>query len=116
MIFEASKQADVLIVALNTDASIQQYKSADRPIVPLQDRMAMMAAIEFVDYVTAFDETTPLKILEVIQPDVHVNGSEYGEDCIESGVVKQGGGKIHIVDLIPGLSTTHLIEKIKQCV
>ena len=116
MIFEASKQADVLIVALNTDDSIKQYKSPDRPIVPLENRLAMMAALEFVTYVTAFDETDPKAILEIIQPDVHVNGAEYGEDCLEANIVKQAGGRVHIVDLIPGLSTTNLLEKIKQCV
>ncbi len=116
MIFEASKQADVLIVALNTDSSIKRYKSPDRPIVPLENRMAMMAALEFVDYVTSFDETDPKIILEIIQPDVHVNGAEYGAECLEADVVKKAGGRIHIVDLIPGQSTTNLVEKIKLCV
>ncbi|MCB1108536.1 MAG: adenylyltransferase/cytidyltransferase family protein [Chlamydiia bacterium] len=116
MIFEASKQADVLIVALNSDASIKQYKSPDRPIIPLKDRMSMMAALGFVTYVTSFDETDPRALLEQIRPDVHVNGSEYGHNCIEAPVVKSAGGRIHIVDLIPGLSTTNILEKIKQCV
>ena len=115
MLFEASKQADILIVALNTDSSIKAYKSEERPFVALEDRMALMAAIEFVDYVTYFDETTPIGILEDIKPNVHVNGAEYGENCIESTVVRAGGGKIHIVELVPGLSTTNLVAKI-QCV
>ncbi len=116
IIYEASLQADVLIVALNSDSSIKTYKSKKRPIIALKYRLEMMAAITFVDYVTWFNETTPLALLELIQPDVHINGAEYGENCIEADIVKKYGGKIHIVDLIPGLSTSNIIEKIKTCV
>ena len=114
MIYEASLQADVLIVALNTDRSIQEYKSPLRPIIPLDYRMKMMAALSFVDYVTCFDEVNPIEILKKIRPDVHVNGAEYGEDCIEAPTVKENGGKVHIVKLIPGLSTSNIIDKIKK--
>lgn len=113
MIFEASKQADILILALNSDASIQAYKSPDRPLISLEERLQMVAALSFVDYVTFFDETDPIALLEKIKPNVHVNGSEYGEKCIEAEAVKKHGGRIHIVRLIPGLSTTQIIEKIK---
>ena len=113
IIHEASKQADRLIVALNSDISIQQYKSPSRPIVPLQYRMEMIAALEFVDYVTWFNETDPRSLLEKIKPDVHVNGVEYGEKCIEAETVKSHGGKLHLVQRIPSLATTAIIEKIK---
>lgn len=113
MIFEAAKSADVLIVALNTDRSIKEYKSPSRPIIPLEERMQMMAALEFVDFVTWFDEIDPRKILSFIKPNVHVNGSEYGENCIEADTVKQHGGTIKIVKLVPGLSTSQIIQKIK---
>lgn len=116
MIHEASLQGDVLIVALNSDASIQAYKSPLRPIIPLEHRLEMMAALEFVDFVTFFDETDPIALLETIKPDVHCNGSEYGENCIEAETIKKHGGKIHIISLVPGLSTTKIIEKIKTCV
>lgn len=112
MIFEASKVADILIVALNTDRSIQEYKSPKRPLIPLEYRLQMMSALEFVDYVTWFDETDPRKILDIIKPDVHVNGAEYGENCIEAPVVKANGGRVHIVQLIPGLSTSQIVKKI----
>jgi D-glycero-beta-D-manno-heptose 1-phosphate adenylyltransferase len=114
MIYQASAQADVLIVALNTDHSIKEYKSPLRPIIPLEFRLRMMAALEMVDYVTWFDETDPRQILSRIKPDVHVNGAEYGENCIESEVVRAHGGKIHIVSLIPGLSTSQIINKIVE--
>jgi rfaE bifunctional protein nucleotidyltransferase chain/domain len=114
IIYEASKQADVLIVALNSDQSIKQYKSPSRPIIPLEYRLQMMAALAFVDYVTSFDETTPVDILTKIKPHVHVNGAEYGENCIEAETVKMHGGRIHIVALVPGLSTSTIINKISD--
>jgi len=71
----------------------------------------MMAALGFVDYVTWFDETDPCTILAKIKPHVHVNGAEYGENCIESDTVQINGGKIHIVQLVPGLSTSQILKK-----
>lgn len=116
MVHQASKQADRLIVALNSDASIQKYKSVERPIIPLEFRLQMMAALEFVDFVTWFEETDPRELLGKIKPDVHVNGAEYGVDCIEGDVVRANGGRLHLVDRIPGLATSSIIEKIKKCV
>jgi D-glycero-beta-D-manno-heptose 1-phosphate adenylyltransferase len=112
IIYEASQVADILVVALNSDRSIQEYKSPLKPIIPLEYRMQMMAALEFVDYVTWFDEINPIKLLSMIKPDVHVNGSEYGENCIEAACVLANGGKIHIVSLVPGLSTSSILSKI----
>lgn len=112
MLYEASQQADVLIVALNSDASIQKYKSVHRPIITLENRIQMMTALGFIDYVTWFDETDPIKLLTIIKPDVHVNGAEYGENCIEAETVKSQGGRLHIVQLVDGLSTSAVIKKI----
>lgn len=112
IIYEASLTADVLVVALNSDKSIQAYKSLDRPIIPLAYRLQMMAALGFVSYVTWFDETDPRQILRIIQPDVHVNGAEYGPACIEAETVQQNGGRIHLVQLVSGLSTSEIIKKI----
>jgi rfaE bifunctional protein nucleotidyltransferase chain/domain len=114
IIHEASKQADRLIVALNSDASIRQYKSPNRPIVPLPYRLEMVSALEFVDFVTWFDETDPRLLLGKIKPDVHVNGAEYGKHCIEAETVKSLGGNLHLVERVPSLATTAIIEKIKQ--
>jgi D-glycero-beta-D-manno-heptose 1-phosphate adenylyltransferase len=112
IIYEASLQADCLIVALNSDHSIQQYKSPKRPIVSLQYRLRMMAALEFVHTVTSFDELDPCLLLKKIKPHVHVNGADYGLDCIEAETVKEIGGRLHLVSLVPGLSTSTLIHKI----
>lgn len=111
---QGAHQADIFIVALNSDASIQGYKGKNRPIIPLAHRLQMMSALECVDYVTWFDEVDPCKLLEVIKPDVHVNGAEYGDNCIEAGVVKRNGGRLHIVSLVPGLSTSEIIRKINS--
>jgi D-beta-D-heptose 7-phosphate kinase/D-beta-D-heptose 1-phosphate adenosyltransferase len=107
---EARKQGDVLIVGLNSDASVRNYKGATRPIVPERVRAEMLLALRMVDYVHIFEEPNPIAFLRELTPDVHVNGSEYGENCIESETVKRGGGKIHIVDRIPGLSTSRLLD------
>ena len=114
ILFEASKLADRLIVGLNSDTSIQQYKSANRPIIALEHRLKMMAALEFVDHVTWFNETDPCKLLSLIKPDVHVNGAEYGEDCIEAPTVRLFGGRIQCIGLVPGLSTSSIIDKVQS--
>jgi rfaE bifunctional protein nucleotidyltransferase chain/domain len=114
ILYEAAQLADVLIVALNSDSSIQQYKSPLRPIIPLTYRLQMMAAIGFVDYVTWFEETDPIKLLTLIQPHIHVNGANYGEECIEAATVRQYGGRLHLTSLVPGLSTTEIVAKIKH--
>ena len=115
IIHQASLQVDRLIVLLNSDASIRAYKGAQRPIIPLQYRMELMAALEFVDYVTWFEEMDPRALLMKIRPDVHINGAEYGADCIEADVVQKTGGRVHLVERIDGLSTSQIVEKIKRC-
>lgn len=112
ILMEGSLQADVLIVCLNSDTSIRSYKNADRPIIPLTYRIQMIAALECVDYVTWFDEDDPRALLTRIKPDVHVNGAEYGSDCIEAETVRNEGGRLHLVKRIPGLSTSEIIEKV----
>ncbi len=114
IIFEASQQGDILIVALNTDASIKKYKSEKRPIIALENRLQMMSALAFVDFVTWFDETDPIEFLKKVVPDVHVNGADWGQDCIEAKTVKDLGARLHIAQFVPGLSTSQIIEKIKD--
>ena len=113
MIQEAKKQADCVIMSLNSDLSIQQYKSQDRPIIPLKERQELVAALMYVDYVTAFDEVDPREWLRKVHPDVHVNGEEYGSDCIEKEVLDQIGARLHLVKRIPGLATSEIIAKIQ---
>ncbi|MGB2716431.1 MAG: bifunctional heptose 7-phosphate kinase/heptose 1-phosphate adenyltransferase [Vicinamibacterales bacterium] len=109
---EASRQGDVLIVGLNSDASVKRYKGPTRPLVPEAQRAEMLLALRYVDYVHVFPEQVPMPFLEEIRPDVHVNGAEYGEDCIEAPVVKKYGGRIHVVDRLSGLSTSRIVTQL----
>ncbi|MBI4439879.1 adenylyltransferase/cytidyltransferase family protein [Candidatus Woesearchaeota archaeon] len=109
---EAKSQGDVLIVGLNSDASIKRYKSKDRPINNQDSRAAVISALEMVDYVVIFDEDDPRKLLEAIKPDVHCNGEEYGENCIEAETVRKYGGRVHLIKKYKGLSTTGMLNRI----
>ncbi len=106
---EAKAQGDVFIVALNTDESIRGNKGPARPINSLQARQQMMSTYDEVDFITDFSEPTPVQLLEEIKPAVHVNGSEYGENCVEAPTVKKHGGRIHIFNLVEGFSTSKML-------
>lgn len=114
MLYQASMQGDVLLILLNSDASIKTYKNPKRPFNSLEVRLVLMAALEMVDFVSWFDETDPCSVLNTLRPNVHVNGAEYGEDCIEAQTVKKHGGRLHIVPLVSGFSSTNLIAKIRD--
>ena len=105
---EARSQGDVLIVGLNSDASVRSHKGPTRPIISDRGRAKMLLALRVVDYVHIFDEPDPIAFLSELNPDVHVNGAEYGENCIERDVVIRNGGRLHLVDRIPNLSTSAL--------
>ena len=109
---EAKQQGDVLVVGLNSDASVRANKGPKRPIVPEAQRADMLLAMRLVDYVHIFDEPVPMAFIAAVRPDVHVNGAEYGEDCVESGVVREIGARLHLVPRIDGLSTSALIERL----
>jgi D-beta-D-heptose 7-phosphate kinase/D-beta-D-heptose 1-phosphate adenosyltransferase len=111
---EARKQADVLIVGLNSDRSVRSYKGPERPFIGEADRARMLLALKDVSYVHIFDEPVPMPFLEAIRPDVHVNGSEYGAECIEADTVRAHGGRVHVVERLPQLSTSDLLDRIRS--
>ena len=113
-LFDAKEQGDILIVGLNSDASIKAYKSVHRPINDEQMRLRMIAALSCVDYVFLFEETTPHRWLERLKPNIHTNGAEYGQDCIERDLVESQGGKIHLLPMVDGYKTSLMIDKIKR--
>lgn len=113
-LFEAKRQGDILIVGVNSDASVRAYKNPNRPINDERMRANLLAAISCVDYVFLFDDLTPLSWLEQIKPHIHTNGAEYGENCIEREVVEKNGGKIYLLPILEGYKTTAIIEKIKK--
>jgi rfaE bifunctional protein nucleotidyltransferase chain/domain len=109
---EGKAQDDVLVIGINSDASVRAYKSPSRPIIAEQYRARMVAALECVDLVFLFDETDPREWLRRIRPDIHINGAEYGADCIEREVVEAGGGRISLIQPVGGLSTSAVIQRI----
>jgi D-beta-D-heptose 7-phosphate kinase/D-beta-D-heptose 1-phosphate adenosyltransferase len=110
----ARSKGDRLVVGVNTDASVQRLKGPARPLVPLEDRMAVLAALESVDLVTAFDEDTPELLIHALRPDVLVKGADYASDQIVGGdFVRSYGGRVETIELTPGRSTSALVEKIR---
>lgn len=114
ILYEAKKQGDILLVGLNSDASVKRLKGNDRPINDQATRCQLMAALQMVDYVFIFEEDDPRAFLKVLKPDIHVNDASYGENCIETEVLKTYGGKLHLVEKFKVPSTTQTIEKIKK--
>ena len=111
ILYQASLQASCLILLLNSDESIKKYKKKSRPINELEHRLLITTAISFIDYVTWFNQLTPIEILEQIKPDVHVNGYDYKDNCIEEPTIKKNGGRVHLVKLISNISTSLIIKK-----
>jgi len=111
----AAALGDVLIIGLNDDASVRRLKAADRPIVPEDDRAFLLSSLEMVDYVTLFSEDTPLDLIKTLLPDVLVKGGDYNRNTIVGAdEVEAAGGKVAVIPLTPGKSTTGIVERIKQ--
>ena len=110
---KARSLGDALVLGLNTDASVSCLKGPLRPVVNENARARLMAALQFVDLVTLFDEPTPLELITAIQPDILVKGDDYTINTIVGAdVVLQRGGSVQTVALVPGYSTSGLIKKI----
>jgi D-beta-D-heptose 7-phosphate kinase/D-beta-D-heptose 1-phosphate adenosyltransferase len=109
---QARRQGDRLIVALNSDDSVRRLKGPSRPIVAERERAAVLAALSSVDAVIVFDESTPLRLIEAIRPDVLVKGGDYTEDSVVgASQVRAWGGRVELIPLVRGVSTTQLISK-----
>jgi rfaE bifunctional protein nucleotidyltransferase chain/domain len=114
----AAKQlGDILVVGLNSDASVRLLKGADRPINPESDRAEILAALTAVDHVVIFPEMRVTRLVSSLQPDMYVKGGDYSVDSLDQGEVealKSVGAEIKILPLVPGRSTTQLIEAIQK--
>jgi D-beta-D-heptose 7-phosphate kinase/D-beta-D-heptose 1-phosphate adenosyltransferase len=112
----ARELGDVLVVGVNTDRSVQSLnKGSDRPIVPERQRAEVLAALACVDYVVLFDEADPGRLITEIQPDVLVKGGDWTPDkIIGRETVEAHGGVVTTIPLVPGVSTTTLVEKIRK--
>lgn len=107
---------DCLIVGLNSDASVQSLKGPNRPINPEADRAEVLAALEMVDAVTIFPEMRATHFLKEVSPDIYVKGGDYKEsdlDQDEVAAVRSCGGRIEILPLVPGKSTTNIVNRMK---
>jgi len=110
---EAKSQGDVLVVGLNSDASVRKIKEEQRPIVDQDQRAEILASLKCVDYVTIFNDADPFELISAIKPDVLVKGADWKEeDIIGADVVKANGGKVVRVPVVPESSTTDIIKKI----
>ena len=111
----AASLGSKMIIGLNTDNSISRIKGNSRPIVDEYSRAFVLAAFTFIDAIILFDEDTPYNLIQSIQPDILVKGSDYKEEnIVGADIIKAKGGKIVTMDFIPGFSTSSIIEKIKE--
>lgn len=111
---QAKSLGDVLVVGINSDASVRDLKGPERPINNQDDRAELLASLECVDVVSIFTEGTPVEFIKVVKPNIHVKGADYKpQDLEETPVVESLGGRIEILPLVPQKSTTSLVQKIR---
>jgi D-beta-D-heptose 7-phosphate kinase/D-beta-D-heptose 1-phosphate adenosyltransferase len=112
---KAKAKGDILVVGLNTDASVRRLKGPSRPVVSQDDRAVVMAALGMVDYVCLFDEDTPLELITAVIPDVLVKGADWPIDkVVGREVVESAGGTVQTIEFVPDRSTTSIIERIRM--
>ena len=113
----AAALGDVLVVGLNSDESVRRLKGPSRPILPEEDRAESLAALECVDHVLVFPDSTPTAVLGRLRPDVHCKGADYapphGRPIPEKAVVEAYGGRVAFLPLVEGVSTTELIRRLR---
>jgi len=111
---DAARVADVLVVAVNGDASVRAIKGEGRPLTPERERAEIVSAIRGVAYVTIFSESSPARLLQVLQPDFQCKGTDYTADSVpEAGIVRAYGGRVVIVGDPKDHSTTEMLRKLK---
>jgi len=109
---EAKDLGDILAVGINSDASVRALKGPARPLQNEDDRLLLIASLRMVDAAFIFRENDPRAFLEILRPDIHVKGGDYGRDLIERHVVESHGGAVKLVSFAKGYSTTSIVEKI----
>ncbi len=110
----AADMASVLVVGLNTDASVQRLKGTERPVHNEQGRAIVLASLSFVNAVVFFDEDTPEQLIKLIGPDILLKGSDYSpEEIVGADIVKENGGTVNTLPLLMGYSTSEIIKKAK---
>jgi rfaE bifunctional protein nucleotidyltransferase chain/domain len=113
---EARAKGDVLVLGLNSDASVKSIKSGNRPIIGQDQRAEVLAGLACVDYITVFDEPDPLALIQAVKPDVLVKGADWEEkNIIGSDMVKSYGGEVVRIKMVPDISTSGIIQRIIEC-
>jgi rfaE bifunctional protein nucleotidyltransferase chain/domain len=107
---EAAALADILVVGINSDETVRKLKGPGRPLQSEEDRALIVAALRMVTCAFVFREDDPRAFLEVLKPEIHVKGGDYGADIIERPTVEKYGGRVSIVSLVPGRSTTDIVR------
>jgi rfaE bifunctional protein nucleotidyltransferase chain/domain len=111
----ARREGDVLVVALNSDRSLRGIKGAGRPVVAQQERARMLLALEPVDRVLIYDEATPIRVVRALAPDVLVKGADWAEDkVVGRAEVEAAGGRVVRVALVPGRSTSAILDRVRR--
>ncbi len=112
---KARSLGDLLVLGLNSDASVRRLKGENRPLIDEEERAHLLAALDCIDYVVLFDENTPLRLIETLLPDILVKGGDYTrEGVVGHEIVESHGGRVELVEFVDGKSTTGIIEKILQ--
>lgn len=112
---KAADQGNVLVIGVNTDASVKKLKGPQRPVTSENDRLFQLASLMVVDAVCLFDEDTPLSLIQQVRPDVLVKGGDYTVDrIVGADFVQQRGGAVEIIPFVEGYSTTGIIDKIRS--
>lgn len=110
----ARAEGDALVVGINSDASVRRLKGPDRPVRAEMERAHVLAALAMVDAVVVFEQDTPLELIRLLQPDVLVKGGDYNEaSIVGASDVRARGGRVVVVPLTPGQSTTSIVEKVR---
>jgi D-beta-D-heptose 7-phosphate kinase/D-beta-D-heptose 1-phosphate adenosyltransferase len=112
LLCRARSLGDVLVVAINSDASVARMKGPDRPIIPEQERAELLAGMEMVDFVCKFDEDTPLEAILSIRPNVLVKGADWTANIVGQPEVEGWGGKVVALPLVEGHSTTGIVDRV----
>ena len=114
-LYSARALGDALVIGVNTDASVRSLKGPDRPVVPLRDRLYVLAGLGCVDAVTPFGEDTPRDLIAALLPDVLVKGGDYRPDDVVGGrEVRDAGGQVLILPFVEGRSTTQIIQTLNR--
>lgn len=114
---QASSLGEKLVLGLNTDDSVRRLKGENRPVLDQNARLLLLASMFFVDAVCLFDEDTPFELIKAIVPDILVKGKDYkAEEVVGYDIVTSAGGRVETLDLVPGYSTSNVVDKIRNSI